>query len=120
MNGTLVVIIKPAIVFLNLCSQLISLLASVTTTYSTSIDESVTTFYSFEIQLIVFPPIVKTYLVVLPLLCLSPSISESMYPYRTVTGKNDTKSTYTSLMTHKFIISSFPIQEPSEKEKFYS
>jgi hypothetical protein len=59
-----------------------SLLASVATTYSSSIVESETTFCGFEIQLIVVPPIVKTYPVVLLLLCLSPTIFESTYPYR--------------------------------------
>ena len=61
-----------------------SLLASIATTYSTFVDESETTFCSFKIQLIVVPPIVKAYPMVLLLLSLSPIISESTYPCRTM------------------------------------
>jgi hypothetical protein len=69
---------------IKLCNQIISLLAYVAATYSASIVESAKTFYSFEIQLIVVPPIEKTYHVVLLLLSLSPAIYESTYPYRKV------------------------------------
>ena len=51
---------------------------------SASVIESATTFCSFEIQLTVFPPIVKTYPMVLLLLSLSIAIYESTYPYRKV------------------------------------
>ena len=69
---------------INLYNQIISLLASLAATYSTSINESAKTFYSFEIQLSVVPPIVKTYIMVLLLLSLSPVIFESTYPCRTM------------------------------------
>jgi hypothetical protein len=65
---------------IKLCNQIMSLLASVATTYSASIVESETTFCSFKIQLTAVPPIVKTYPVVLLLLSLSLAISESTYP----------------------------------------
>ena len=60
---------------INLCNQIISLLASVAATYYASVVESETTFCSFEIQLTVVPPIVRRYHVVLLLLSLSPAIS---------------------------------------------
>jgi hypothetical protein len=63
---------------------MISLLAFVAATYSAYVVESATTFFSFEIQLTVVTPIVKTYPVVLFLLSLSPAISESTYPCRKV------------------------------------
>jgi hypothetical protein len=69
---------------INLCNQIISLLASVAATYYVSIIESATTFCSFEIQLTVVPPTVKTYYVVLLLLSLSPAIFESTYSCKTV------------------------------------
>jgi hypothetical protein len=69
---------------ISLCNQIISLLASVVATYSASIVESATTFFNFKIQLIVVPPIVKTYPLVLLLLSLSPAIYDSTYPCRTM------------------------------------
>ena len=69
---------------MNLFNQIMSLLASVVATYYTSIVESETTGYSFEIQLNVDPPTVKTYHVVLLLLSLSPSIYTPTYPCRIV------------------------------------
>jgi hypothetical protein len=69
---------------INLCNQIISLLAFVAATYFSFVVESETTFCSFEIQHIVVPLIVKTYLVVIFLLSLSPAICESTYPCRTV------------------------------------
>jgi hypothetical protein len=65
---------------INLCS----LLASVAATYYAYVVESETTFCSFKIQLTVVPPTLKTYPMVLFLLSLSLSISESTYPCRTV------------------------------------
>jgi hypothetical protein len=68
MNGTLVVIVQPDILLLlfqflhKLCNQIISLLASVATTYFASDVESATTFCSLKIQLIVVPPTVKNIL----------------------------------------------------------
>ena len=41
---------------INLCNQIISLLASVAATYSTSVVESATTLWIFETQLTVVPP----------------------------------------------------------------
>ena len=67
---------------INLYSQIISLLVSVAATYSASIDESETTFCSFEIQLTIVPPTVKKYPTMLLLLSLSPTIYESTYPCR--------------------------------------
>ena len=81
MNGTLdVIVLLELCCFLpnssmNLYNQIISLLAFVEITYSSSIVQSATTFCSFEIQLIVVPPTVKTYPVVLLLMFLSPTIS---------------------------------------------
>jgi hypothetical protein len=69
---------------INLSNQIISLLASVAATYSAFVVESSRTFCSFEIQLTDVPPRIKTYLVVLLLLSLSPSIYESTYPCRTM------------------------------------
>lgn len=69
---------------INLYNQIISLLAFVEATYSTFFDESETTFCSFKIKPIDVPPIVKTYLMMLLLLSLSPTISESTCPYRIV------------------------------------
>jgi hypothetical protein len=58
---------------INLCNQIISLLASVAATYSASVVESATTLWIFETQLTAVPPTVNTYPVVLLLLSLSPS-----------------------------------------------
>src|SRR5271156_4992429 len=69
---------------INLCNQIISLLASVRATYSASADESATTLYNLEIQLTAVPPTVKTYPVVVLLLSLSHAIFESTYPCRVV------------------------------------
>ena len=68
---------------MNLCNQIISLLAFVAATYSALAVERATTYCNIEIQLIVVPPTVKTYPVVLLLLSISPAISESTYPCRT-------------------------------------
>ena len=69
---------------INLYNQIISLLASIVETYYAFVNESATNFYSFKIQLSVIPPTVKKYPMVLLLLSLSPTISESTYPYRTM------------------------------------
>jgi hypothetical protein len=69
---------------INLYNQIISLLVFVAATYFAYVVESATTFYSFERQLTVVPPIVKKYPMVLLLLSLSPTISKSTYPYRTL------------------------------------
>jgi hypothetical protein len=65
---------------INPCNQSISLLAFVEATYFDFFVESETTFSSFEIKLTIVPPTIKTYLVVLLSLCLSPAIYESTYP----------------------------------------
>jgi hypothetical protein len=67
---------------INLCTQMISLLASVATTYFAFVVESETTFYNFKIQLTDVPPTIKTYPMVLLLISIPPSISKSTYPYR--------------------------------------
>ena len=69
---------------INIYIQIIYLLASVAATYYASFVQSATTFCSFEIQLNDVPPNVNTYLVVLLLLSLSPAISASTYPCRTM------------------------------------
>jgi len=69
---------------INLCNQIIYLPASLETTYSAFVVESETTFCSFKIQLTVVPLTVKAYRVVILLLSLSLSISESTYPCRTM------------------------------------
>ena len=90
MNGTLVVIIQLVFSYflphssMKLCNQIISLLSFVAATYSASIVESATTFCSFEIKLTLVQSTIKTYPVVLILLSLSPAISTSTYPCRTM------------------------------------
>ena len=69
---------------INLCNQIISLLASVATTYSTFVVESATMFYNFETQLKVVTPIVNTYPLLLLLLSLSPAIFSSTYHCRAI------------------------------------
>ena len=90
MNGTMHATIQPSILLL--LTQFLHeplqpnhlFTSSVAARYYASIIESETTFCGFEIQLIVVPPILKTYHMVLLMLSLSPSIFESTYPYKTM------------------------------------
>ena len=69
---------------MNLCNQIIDLLAFVATTHFVFVVESETTFHSFKIQLIVVPPTIKTHPMVLLLVSLSLVESTSTYPCRTM------------------------------------
>ena len=88
MNRTLVVTNNlPITCFLpnssiNLCNQIIPLLASIAPKCFASVVESATMFCNFETQQIVVPPTLNTYPMVLLLLSLSLVISTSTYPSR--------------------------------------